>query len=99
MFASMVQIGTVASDGVVKKGNTASISCAPKGNEDRIDSGLHEAKGWVDERLCLPGSMKRMMIVATEMLKMELQNDGNVDCFDNCEKVLVMLRPSKMNEM
>ena len=45
MFASMVQIGTVASDGVVKKGNTISISCAPKDNEDRIDSGLHEAKG------------------------------------------------------
>ena len=45
MFASMVQIGTVASDGVVKKRKTVSISCAPKDNEDRIDSGLHEAKG------------------------------------------------------
>jgi len=45
MFASMVQIGTVASDGVVKKGNTVSISCAPKDNEHRIESGLHEAKG------------------------------------------------------
>ena len=45
MFASMVQIGTVASDAVVEKGNTVGISCAPKDNEDRIDSGLHEAKG------------------------------------------------------
>ena len=56
-------------------------------------------KSWVDERLCLPGSMKRVIIVAAEVLKMELQKDGNVVCFDNCEKVLVMLRPSKMNEM
>ena len=29
-------------------------------------------KGWVDERLCLPGSMKRVIIVATEMVKVEL---------------------------
>ena len=45
MFASMVQIGTVASDGVVKKRKTVSIACVPKDNEDRIDSGLHESKG------------------------------------------------------
>ena len=45
MLASMVEIRTVASDGVVKKRNTVSISCATKDNEDRIDSGLHEAKG------------------------------------------------------
>ena len=48
-------------------------------------------KGWVDERLCLPGSMKRVIIVATEMLKMELR-------VVNCEKVEEMLCPSEMEK-
>ena len=42
--------------------------------------------------------MKRVIIVATEMLEMELQKDDNVDCYENCEKVLEMLRPSKMKK-
>ena len=29
-------------------------------------------KGWVDERLCLPVPMKRVIIVATETVKVEL---------------------------
>lgn len=48
-------------------------------------------KGWVDERLCLPVPMKRVIIVATETVKVELW-------IVNGEKVVQMLHSSKMEK-